>query len=208
MSDFVVAVDGPAGSGKSSVCREAAKRLGFGYLDTGAGYRAFALHAEHLDLEKALASFDYQISTEPENFWVKLSERDVTEEIRSQQVAARVSQYAKEQQVRDLQRHDAVSRIRACPMPGVIVEGRDITTVVAPDANVRVLLTASEEVRLKRRSGDSTETASNQLARDRSDSRVAEFLEPAPGVTLVDTSELDFEQSVAALIGEIEKARR
>lgn len=208
MSEFVVAVDGPAGSGKSSVCREAAKRLGFGYLDTGAGYRAFALHAENLDLEKALSSFDYQISTEPDNFWVKLSDRDVTEEIRSQQVAARVSLYAKEQQVRDLQKRDATMRIRSCPMPGVIVEGRDITTVVAPDANVRVLLTASEEVRLHRRSGDSTETASNQIARDRSDSKVADFLEPADGVTLIDTTELDFEQSVAALIAEIERDRR
>lgn len=208
MSEFVVAVDGPAGSGKSSVCREAAKRLGFGYLDTGAGYRAFALHAENLDLEKALSSFDYQISTEPDNFWVKLAERDVTEEIRSQQVAARVSLYAKEQQVRDVQKQDATMRIRSCPMPGVIVEGRDITTVVAPDANVRVLLTASEEVRLQRRSGDSTETASNQIARDRSDSKVADFLEPADGVTLIDTTELDFEQSVEALIAEIERARR
>lgn len=208
MSEFVVAVDGPAGSGKSSVCREAAKRLGFGYLDTGAGYRAFALHAENLDLEKALSSFDYQISTEPDNFWVKLSDRDVTEEIRSQQVAARVSLYAKEQQVRDVQKQDATMRIRSCPMPGVIVEGRDITTVVAPDANVRVLLTASEEVRLQRRSGDSTETASNQIARDRSDSKVADFLEPADGVTLIDTTELDFEQSVEALIAEIERARR
>ena len=208
MSEFVVAVDGPAGSGKSSVCREAAKRLGFGYLDTGAGYRAFALHAENLDLEKALSSFDYQISTEPDNFWVKLAERDVTEQIRSQQVAAMVSLYAKEQQVRDLQKQDAVARIRSCPLPGVIVEGRDITTVVAPDANVRVLLTASEEVRLQRRSGDTTETASNQIARDRSDSKVADFLEPADGVTLIDTTELDFEQSVEALIAEIERARR
>jgi len=207
MSDFVVAVDGPAGSGKSSVCREAAKRLGFGYLDTGAGYRAFTLHAKELDLEKALATFDYQISTDPENFWVRLLGQDVTESIRTQEVAERVSLYAKELGVRNLQRQDARSRILACSFPGVIVEGRDITSVVAPDAAVRVLLTASEEVRLIRRSGDSTETPSNQLARDESDSKVAEFLDPLPGVKLIDTTDLSFEQSVAALVEEIDRFR-
>jgi cytidylate kinase len=90
-----------------------------------------------------------------------------------------------------------------CPNEGIIVEGRDITTVVMPDAKVRVLLTASEEVRLGRRSLDllgSGSLAAQLSDRDKKDSKVVDFLNPAPGVTLLDTTELDFEQSVTALV--------
>ena len=83
-------------------------------------------------------------------------------------------------------------------LPGVIVEGRDITTVVFPDANLRILLTASEEVRLRRRAGDlgSSDVASvsgQVLSRDAQDSKVVDFMTPAPGVTLIDSTNLDFE---------------
>jgi cytidylate kinase len=91
----------------------------------------------------------------------------------------------------------------SCPNEGIIVEGRDITTVVVPDAKVRVLLTASEEVRLSRRSLDllgSGSLAAQLSDRDKKDSKVVDFLKPAPGVTLLDTTELDFEQSVTALV--------
>lgn len=209
MADFVVAVDGPAGSGKSSVCKEAASRLGFGYLDTGAGYRAFTLHASsQSDLESAIASFDYEIGLDPKSAQVLLNGIDVTDAIRSEEVANLVSKYAKQESVRKLQREDARARIIQCTQPGIIVEGRDITTVVSPDADLRVLLTASTEARLARRAKDSTESAANQLARDASDSSVAEFLEPADGVLLIDTTNLDFEQSVQALLNEIKKVRR
>ena len=87
------------------------------------------------------------------------------------------------------------------------MEGRDITTVVAPSAQVRILLTASEAVRLGRRAKDQTEEAANLLARDSSDSTVAEFMTPAEGVKLIDTTDLDFEQSVQAVISEIEAVR-
>ncbi len=209
MADFVVAVDGPAGSGKSSVCREAASRLGFGYLDTGAGYRAFTLHAaKQSDLESAIASFDYEIGLDPRSAQVFLDGIDVTGPIRTEEVANLVSKYAKQESVRKLQREDARARIIQCTQPGIIVEGRDITTVVSPDADLRVLLTASTEARLARRAKDSTESAENQLARDASDSSVAEFLEPADGVLLIDTTNLDFEQSVQALLNEIKKVMR
>jgi cytidylate kinase len=209
VADFVVAVDGPAGSGKSSVCREAASRLGFGYLDTGAGYRAFTLHASRQsDLESAVASFDYKIGLNPKSAQVFLDGIDVTGAIRTEEVANQVSKYAKQESVRKLQREDARARIIQCTQPGIIVEGRDITTVVSPDADLRILLTASTEARLARRAKDSTESAANQLARDASDSSVAEFLEPADGVLLLDTTNLDFEESVRALINEIEKVRR
>lgn len=205
MSKFVVAVDGPSGSGKSSVCKEAARRLGFGYLDTGAGYRAFSIHAQGKDLDSALGSFDYEISLDPTDVRVTLSGRDVASEIRTPLVAELVIPISREEKVRKLQREDAQSRIANCPNQGVIVEGRDITTVVAPDAQVRLLLTADPKVRVTRRNGDATESEANLLARDDSDSKVAQFLSPAEGVTVIDTTNLDFEDSVQALLDEIAK---
>lgn len=208
MTKFVVAVDGPAGSGKSSVCKEAARRLGFGYLDTGAGYRAMAIQAQKSgSLDTALSDFEYEISTDPNNENVSLAGLDITSAIRSAEVAELVRAVAKDQRVRELQRMDARQRIDACLLPGIIVEGRDITTVVAPSAQVRILLTASEQVRLSRRAKDQTEEANNLLARDNSDSTVAEFMTPAEGVTLLDTTDLDFEQSVQAVLAEIEAVR-
>lgn len=208
MTKFVVAVDGPAGSGKSSVCKEAARRLGFGYLDTGAGYRAMAIQAQKSgSLDTALSDFEYEISTDPNNENVTLAGLDITSAIRSAEVAELVRAVAKDQRVRELQRMDARQRIDACLLPGIIVEGRDITTVVAPSAQVRILLTASEQVRLSRRAKDQTEEANNLLARDNSDSTVAEFMTPAEGVTLLDTTDLDFEQSVQAVLAEIEAVR-
>lgn len=209
MVGFVVAVDGPSGSGKSSVCKETARRLGFGYLDTGAGYRAFALHASRCsDLNQALSTFDYTISLNPDDVVVELSGENVSKEIRTSKVAELVIPISRELTVRNLQRDDARYRIEGYEGQGIIVEGRDITTVVCPDAEVRVLLTADTEVRLARRSNEESESQSNQIARDSSDSKVAEFLKPAEGVTLIDTTNLDFEQSVQALLNEIARVRK
>ena len=199
---FVIAVDGPAGSGKSSVSKAVAKELGFGYLDTGAGYRAFAYHAMQLegaDLQDLLESFDYEISLDPTGPTVMLGGEDITEVIRQKAVAAEVSNWAKVPEVRTLQLEDARARVQSTTLKGVVVEGRDITTVVFPDAPLRVLLTASEEVRLRRRSLENTESSENLKARDQSDSKVVDFFTPADGVRLIDTSDLNFEQSVSAL---------
>jgi CMP/dCMP kinase len=210
MSDLIVAVDGPAGSGKSSVSKQAARQLGFGYLDTGAGYRALtktALDAgvelESVGEQDLYVLFDYSISTDPDNYWVKVGSRELTEAIRTQEVELNVSKVAAQPKVRSFMREITRSLSANCPNKGIIVEGRDITTVVMPDAKVRVLLTASEEVRLNRRSLDLPGSVSleAQLSdRDKKDSRVVDFLNPAPGVTLLDTTELDFEQSVNALV--------
>lgn len=210
MSDQIVAVDGPAGSGKSSVSKEAAKRLGFGYLDTGAGYRALTQTALSLGLdletvgEQSLNEiFEYSISTDPSNYWVKVGQTDLTEAIRSREVELNVSKVAAQPKVRKFMRELTRSIAASCPNPGIIVEGRDITTVVMPDAKTRVLLTASEEVRLGRRSADLAEgsSVSMQLSeRDKKDSKVVDFLNPADGVELLDTTELSFEQSVSALV--------
>jgi len=210
MSKTIVAVDGPAGSGKSSVSKQAARQLGFGYLDTGAGYRALTKTTLDAGIDLATvgeqdldALFDYSISTDPDNYWVRVGDKDLTIAIRSQEVELNVSKVAAQPKVRTFMRQITRSLAESCPNEGIIVEGRDITTVVMPDAKVKVLLTASEEVRLRRRSLDLLGTGSlaAQLSdRDKKDSKVVDFLNPAPGVTLLDTTELDFEQSVIALV--------
>ena len=220
MTPMIVAIDGPAGSGKSSVSKEVARRLGFGYLDTGAAYRALAwaaLNDSHFALDKlALLNldkeFDYSISLKPDAYWVKVGTQDLTEEIRSTQVAEFVSQVARIPEVRDYMKRLTLRLVAESAMPGVVVEGRDITTVVAPDAEIRLLLTASEEVRLKRRSAELSEAEIANVMRqvserDASDSKVVDFMTPAPGVQLVDTSDLNFSQSVDAVLQLVNQAR-
>jgi CMP/dCMP kinase len=217
---FVVAIDGPAGSGKSSVSKEVARRLGFGFLDTGAAYRALAWHAEASGVEtddapsvvSCLSSFEYRIGTDPTGYAVHVGEVDVTTAIRDPEISAVVSRVARVPEVRRHLIELFRSIIAAESAPGIVVEGRDITTVVAPDAPVRILLTAAEEARIARRSaelvGDSAQAAGEQLhRRDAADSKVVDFMTAAEGVTTVDSTELDFEQTVEAVIGVIESAR-
>lgn len=210
MSKHIVAVDGPAGSGKSSVSKAAASNLGFGYLDTGAGYRALTqtglalgLNLETLSEQNLKEIFPYEISTDPANYWVRVGQSDLTQAIRSREVELNVSKVAAQPPIRAFMREITRSIASSCTRPGIIVEGRDITTVVLPDAKTRVLLTASEEVRLGRRSADLAEgsSVSQQLSeRDKKDSKVVDFLNPADGVELLDTTDLSFEESVAALV--------
>ncbi|MFO7689000.1 MAG: (d)CMP kinase [Cryobacterium sp.] len=210
---IVVAIDGPAGSGKSSVSRAAARRLGFAYLDTGAAYRAMAwltlergTDLSDTDAVRAvLPLFDYAIGTDPDHYFVRVGTTDVTDAIRTPEVSAAVSAVARIPQVRsqltDLFHSLSVNVDR----PGVIIEGRDITTIVAPEAEVRILLTASEQARMDRRSAEittqSAETVAEQLrSRDRADSQVVDFMSAADGVTTVDSTHLDFEQTIQAVI--------
>ncbi|QKJ19755.1 (d)CMP kinase [Microbacterium hominis] len=216
---IVVAIDGPAGSGKSSVSKQAARRLGFGYLDTGAAYRALAWHAlEHgVDTSDAASvldiagSFDFSISLDPDAYWVRVGDTDVTAAIRETRVSDAVSGVARVPALR--QSASALFRalVAASGRPGVIVEGRDITTVVAPDAPVRILLTAAPEVRAARRSleltgHDASTVAAALHRRDASDSGVVDFLTAAPGVSVVDSTELDFDGTVDAVLEVIESA--
>ena len=217
---LVVAVDGPAGSGKSSVSKEVARRLGFGFLDTGAAYRALAWHVEAsgIDTEDAasvvscLPSFAYRIGTDPAGYAVHVGDVDVTTAIRDPEISAVVSRVARVPEVRTHLIELFRGIIADEPRPGVVVEGRDITTVVAPDAPVRILLTAAEDVRIARRSaelvGDSAQAAGEQLhRRDEADSKVVDFMTAAAGVTTVDSTELDFEQTVDAVIDVIRAAQ-
>lgn len=207
---FVIAIDGPAGSGKSSVSKAVAQQLGFGYLDTGAGYRAFTLHAissPSMALNELISSFDYEISLDPLASAVSLAGDDVTETIRTEKVATRVSEYARIPEIRELQHNDSRSRVASCKLAGIVAEGRDMTTAVFPDAPVRILLTASEEVRLRRREAEKTESSENLKARDASDSTVSDFMVPAEGVLLIDTSNLSFEESVKAVLDQVHRVK-
>ena len=214
----IIAVDGPAGSGKSSVSKEAARRLGFSYLDTGAGYRCvtwLGLHrgvdlADEAQVVSLVADVAGSSPLDPDNQRIVLDGVDVTEAIRGQRITERVSDVAKMMAVRDALNKGFRAVAEGVGTPGIIMEGRDITTVVAPDAPVRVLLTASEEVRMARRHKDasSTENIQTMVARDQKDSQVVDFMTPADGVHLLDTTHLDFEQSVQALLDRVSEAYR
>ena len=226
LSGFVVAVDGPSGSGKSSVSKQVARSLGFGYLDTGAMYRAltwWCLH-EGVDLTDADAvtdaaqRFPLTIGTDPDAPSVSVDGTDVAAAIRETRISTNVSAVAAVIPVREILRvlQRRLISEAARTQGGVVAEGRDITTVVAPDAPVRILLTASEEARLARRSTELhgaadaaavAATRSQIVDRDRADSAVSEFTVAADGVTTIDTSHLDFDGSVAAVLQVVEAAR-
>lgn len=220
MTHFVVAIDGPAGSGKSSVSKATAAALGFDYLDTGAAYRGLAWSALDRGVDTSdggailasLDEFDYAIATDPADYWVRVGDTDVTAAIREPRVTAVVSAVAGVPEVRTYLVGLFRDIIAASTAPGIVVEGRDITTVVAPDAAVRILLTASEEARIARRSAEVTtesaaKTAQQLSSRDAQDSTVVDFMNAADGVITVDSTELDFEQTVTAVASLIRSSK-
>jgi CMP/dCMP kinase len=211
---LVVAIDGPSGSGKSSVARGVAQRLGLRFVDTGAMYRALTWWAlsRNVDLADAgpvaalARELPLQLGTDPSDPYVLVDGVDVGEAIRTPEISAAVSAVATNLGVRA----ELIRRQRELAADGgVVVEGRDITTVVAPDADVRVLLTASESARLARRAlelhgsadADAIEATHDLVVgRDAVDSTVATFTEPAEGVTLVDSSHLTLDQTIEAVL--------
>ncbi|KAM9867123.1 Cytidylate kinase [Leucobacter aridicollis] len=222
---ILVAIDGPAGSGKSSVSRAAAEQMGFGILDTGAAYRALAWacreDAVDLDSEDAVVAmldgWTYAITLLGEQrVQVTLpggtEAFDVSAVIRTPEISGQVSRVSKHAEVRVRLNTMFREIVAASGLPGVVIEGRDITTVVAPDAPVRILMTASPEVRATRRQGELPGATHEQVladitARDAKDAAVVDFLNPAPGVTLIDTSDMNFGQSIQAVIDTVEEAR-
>ncbi|QEO09912.1 (d)CMP kinase [Protaetiibacter larvae] len=212
MSPVVVAVDGPAGSGKSSVSKAAARELGYAYLDTGAAYRALTWLALERGADTAdaaavvalLSDFDYCTELTETGTAVRVGEAVVTDAIREPRVSAVVSDIARVPEVRRALNEAFRRLIRASDAPGIVVEGRDITTVVAPDAEVRILLTADEDVRIARRSAElapgAASTAQQLSERDRRDAQVVDFLTAAPGVTTIDSTHLDFPGTVQAVV--------
>jgi cytidylate kinase len=213
---LVVAVDGPSGSGKSSVSREVAARLGLRYLDTGAMYRAltWSVLAQGVDpadqpaVARLARELPLEIGTGTESTLLTVDGQDLTAAVREPRISAAVSAIATNLDVRA----ELIRRQReliAEDDRGIVVEGRDITTVVAPDADARVLLTASEQARLARRalevhgSDDDAAIAATRdhvVRRDAQDAAVADFLEAGLGVTVIDSSELSFEETVEAVL--------
>lgn len=218
MSRLIVAVDGPSGSGKSSVCRAAARTVGAAYLDTGAMYRAATWYCldQNIDLDDedavavAVEELPLKISTDPDHQVITVGQADVTEEIREARISEKVSEVATNRRARSLL--IAAQRQIIDDAGFVVAEGRDITSVVAPDAQVRVLLTASAEARLRRRGlqmgGSQSDDALKVqvLDRDRKDSAASNFTEAADGVAVLDSSDLTFEETVEALVGRIQGA--
>ncbi|HXD28703.1 MAG TPA: (d)CMP kinase [Arthrobacter sp.] len=218
MENLVVAIDGPSGSGKSSVSKEVARRLGAAFLDTGAMYRAltYACLEGGTDLGDATAvtaavkAARVDIGTDPDHEQVRVNGTDVTATIREPYVSESVSAVAGVLDVRaELVRRQQQIIAENAP---IVAEGRDITTVVAPEAPARILLTAREEVRMARRGLQLGGTQSQDdlqrqvVARDAKDSKVTSFTSAADGVVTVDSSDLDFEQTVQAVLAVVEAA--
>lgn len=213
---LVIAVDGPSGSGKSTVSKQVARELSLAYLDTGAMYRCATwwVVREGIDLDDEPAVADavkrmpLDMPLDPDNQTIICDGVDITQEIRSPEITRVVSKVAANMQVRE----ELIRRQReiiASARKGIIAEGRDITSVVAPDATVRVIITASEEARLARRSlevrgsadKDAVEATKDEvLRRDSDDLKVNDFMTAKDGVTLIDSSQLGIDEVVSAVI--------
>lgn len=216
---FVVAVDGPSGSGKSSTSRGVAQRKGYAYLDTGAMYRAATWLVLESDVDTAsaeavarlIAEADLAVGTDPAAPTITADGTEVTAAIRAPRISAAVSTVATNLEVRRLL-IEQQRRIIADARPGIVVEGRDITTVVAPDAQVRVLLVADPQARIARRKSELGATVADHdvhdqvIRRDRDDSTVAEFHDAAPGVSVVDSTELTLDQVVEEIVQLIDRS--
>lgn len=203
---MVIAIDGPAGAGKSTVARAVAAELGFTYLDSGAMYRCLALAALEretpLDDGEALGELSEELEIRFDGGRVLMGERDVSEAIREAPVSAAASRVSVHRRVREAM----VSRQRGLIASGrYIAEGRDIGTVVSPEAPLKVFLIASEEERARRRAAETGEDLADVLAAQRRrDARDRErehgALRAAPDAVELDTTGLALEQVVDRVV--------
>jgi cytidylate kinase len=203
---MVIAIDGPAGAGKSSVARGVAAALGFTYLDSGAMYRSVALAAlrrgNDLDDPEAMGELARSLQIGVSDGRVELDGADVTDAIRSAEVTAAASRVAVHPDVRAAM----VERQRALIDAGrYVAEGRDIGTVVSPEAPLKVYLTATDEERARRRAAESGEPVDSvRDSQHRRDSRDRDrphgALRPADDAVELDTSGIPLEQVVAQVV--------
>jgi cytidylate kinase len=197
---MIVAIDGPAGAGKSTVARRLAERLGFRYLDTGAMYRAVTWLAVERSLELedsgALGSLAEGNPVDlDEEGSVTIAGHDVTEAIRQADIDRLVPIVARHTEVREVMRR---RQRELADLGNAVIEGRDIGTVVVPDAEVKVYLNANPDIRAQRRQLERPDIGGDALAtdlrlRDQSD---AARMQPAGDAELIDTTELDVEDVV------------
>lgn len=215
----VIAIDGPSGSGKSTIARNAAAALDLCYLDTGAMYRGAAWWVDHQGInlrntemvEKSVGAMDLVFNTLPHAPRIFVEGIDVSQAIRTQHINEIVSMVSSLPGVRRVliaKQRELIDKAKRSTR-GIVVEGRDITTVVAPDADVRILLTADPQTRLARRALENHGDADSQslqrekalvLDRDASDAKVTNFMQAAPGVTEVDSSAMSVEQTLDAVM--------
>ena len=209
---MVIAVDGPSGSGKSSISKESANRLGFNFLDTGAMYRSVTwfcvtenLNEEDLIIERINnKDFKLDISTDPLKDQVKVNDEDVSEIIREDEITSQVSHFAAMPKIRQFLVSKQRELVKASNS-GIIVEGRDIGSVVLPEADFKIFITANDDVRAKRRAiqidSNENDVLLAQRKRDLLDSsrKVSPLVIP-DGAVILDNSDLDFEQSVEKFI--------
>jgi cytidylate kinase len=200
MNNEIVAIDGPAGSGKSSVARAVAERLGWAFLDTGAMYRALTSEAIFrgidIDDQDAIGELarSVELVTSP---LVRVNGRDVEEEIRSEPINIAVSVVAANPQVREAMVERQREMARQQPN-GTVVEGRDIATVVFPNATLKVYLTATLAERSRRRGEEGVESV---VRRDEADStREASPLRQADGAVVLDTTSRTIDEVVGEII--------
>jgi cytidylate kinase len=213
---LIIAVDGPAGSGKSSAARGVARALGLRYLDTGAMYRAMTWwmlqHGVPVGDPEAVASHAQQpvieVSTDPGHPAVSVDGTDVTAQIRTRDVSNAVSAVASVPEVRArlVAMQQAIIARTCAEGAGIVAEGRDIGTVVAPEAPVKVYLTASENIRAARRSADLTAdpavtVALTQAEQQRRDQADAAQMAKAPDAVLIDSSALDLDEVISVIEG-------
>ena len=208
----VIAIDGPAGAGKSTVARQVSTATGLRYLDTGAMYRCVALEVQNTATDPndadAVGKIARDVKVVIERDAAKLNGVDVSTEIRTGQINAIVSIIAAHTPVRDAMREQQRKWIEA--QKGGVVEGRDIGTVVFPDAILKVFLTASPEVRAERRVGqtgwDITAVAASIAERDHLDStRLDSPLRPSEDSVIVDSSNRTIEEVVAEIVSHFER---
>jgi cytidylate kinase len=208
----VIAIDGPAGAGKSTVARQVSTATGLRYLDTGAMYRCVALAVQQSSTDphdpESVGRIAHDVSVVIERDAAKLNGVDVSQEIRSSEINGIVSIIAAHTPVRDAMREQQRRWIR--DHQGGVVEGRDIGTVVFPDAILKVFLTASPEVRAERRvgqtGGDIQAVAASIAERDHLDStRIDSPLKPSPESVVVDSSNRTIDDVVAEIVAHFEK---
>jgi CMP/dCMP kinase len=204
---LVVAVDGPSGAGKSSASRGAAIALGLRYLDTGSMYRALTwwlldrgVAASDADLIGDLAAEPViEVGTDPQAPWVRVNGTDVSAAIRTREVTNAVSAVARVPRVRAhliAQQRDIIASA-----PGLVAEGRDIGTVVAPDAAVKVFLTADSTARAGRRAAETSRPAfSTQADQDRRDRLDAAQSAKAADAVVIDSTRLDLDQVIDIIV--------
>ena len=211
----IIAIDGPSGAGKSSLSKAIASKYDTKYLDTGAIYRAFTLWCLNNDVNLAdetlvaqkFTDFPFETNLNPVEPKFYLGQEDITAKIRTAKITANVSRIATNLKVRwqlqDLQRQITKN---AASEASIVLEGRDTTTVIVPDASIRILLIASESARLARRATENfghadeetiAATSSEIIDRDAKDATVSTFFQASQGATTIDSSTLNLAETIA-----------